>query len=357
MIEVNAHPVPVVNELPGRVAATRISEVRARVSGILQARVFTQGTPVKEGDLLYRIDPKLFRVRVASAEASLRRARAVQQNASQQFERQKILHERDATSGVNLDAATATLAQADADVALAEAALAETKINLDHTEVRAPISGLIGGALVTEGALVTADGTQNLALIQQVDSVYIDFTQSAQELLALKRAVEEGKLASPAPGEARVELVFDDGSLYPEAGRLLFASASVDPTTGQVTLRAQFSNPKHDLLPGMFVRVRTAQAVREGAITIPQRAVTRARDGRAQVYLVSEGGIAEARDIELGRALDSEWVVEAGLKEGERVVVEGLQKVHSGGKVVPESRKPADREAGISAEQPNNRTR
>ncbi len=323
----------------------------------LQARVFTQGTPVKEGDVLYRIDPKLFQVRVASAEASLRRAKAVQQNAKQQFERQKILHERDATSGVNWDAATATLAQADADVALAEAALAEAKINLDYAEVRAPISGIIGGALVTEGALVTADGTQNLALIQQVDSVYVDFTQSAQDLLTLKRAVEEGKLASPAPGEARVELVFDDGGLYSEAGRLLFASASVDSTTGQVTLRAEFPNPKHDLLPGMYVRVRIAQAVREGAITIPQRAVTRARDGKAQVYLVSEGGIAETRDVELGQALGSEWIVESGLKEGERVVVDGVQKVRVGGKVVPEPWKPADREAEISADQPTSRAR
>ncbi|MGX9426925.1 MULTISPECIES: efflux RND transporter periplasmic adaptor subunit [Bradyrhizobium] len=357
VIELKAHPVPVVNELPGRIAATRISEVRARVSGILQARVFTQGTPVKEGDVLYRIDPKLFQVRVTSAEASLRRAKAVQQNAKQQFERQKTLHDRDATSGVNLDAATATLAQADADVALAEAALAEAKINLDYTEVRAPISGIIGGALVTEGALVTADGTQNLALIQQVDSVYVDFTQSAQDLLTLKRAVDEGKLASPAPGEARVELVFDDGGLYAEAGRLLFASASVDSTTGQVTLRAEFPNPKHDLLPGMYVRVRIAQAVREGAITIPQRAVTRARDGKAQVYLVSEGGIAETRDVELGQALGSEWIVESGLKEGERVVVDGVQKVRVGGKVVPEPWKPADREAEISADQPTSRAR
>nr|WP_246175876.1 efflux RND transporter periplasmic adaptor subunit [Bradyrhizobium paxllaeri] len=357
VIELKARPVPVVSELPGRVAATRISEVRARVSGILQERVFRQGTPINEGDILYRIDPKLFRVRVASAEASLRRARAVQQNAKQQFERQKTLHERDATSGVNLDAATATLAQSDADVASAEAALAEAKINLDYTEVRAPISGLIGGALVTEGALVTADGTQNLALIQQVDSVYVDFMQSAQDLLALKRAVEEGKLASPAPGEAPVELVFDDGSLYPKAGRLLFASASVDSTTGQVTLRAEFPNPKHDLLPGMYVRVRIAQAVREGAITIPQRAVIRARDGRAQVYFVSEGGIAETRDIELGQALSSEWVVKSGLKEGERVVVDGVQKVRSGGKVVPEPWKLTDREAGITANQPNSQAR
>ncbi|MBR0842193.1 efflux RND transporter periplasmic adaptor subunit [Bradyrhizobium liaoningense] len=357
VIELKAHPVPVVNELPGRVAATRISEVRARVSGILQARVFTQGTPVKEGDVLYRIDPKLFQVRLASAEASLRRARAVRQNAQQQFERQRTLHERDATSGVNLDAATATLAQADADVALAEAALAEAKINLDYTEVRAPISGLIGGALVTEGALVTADGTQNLALIQQVDSIYVDFTQSAQDLLTLRRAVEDGKLASPTPGEARVELVFDDGGIYRDAGRLLFASASVDSTTGQVTLRAEFPNPKHDLLPGMYVRVRIAQAVREGAITIPQRAVTRARDGRAQVYLVSESGIAETRDVELGQALGSEWVVESGLKVGEGLVVDGVQKVRPGGKVVAEPWKPADREAGIAADQPNNRAR
>lgn len=336
VIELKAHAVPVVSELPGRVAATRVSEVRAQVSGILQERVFEQGTSVKQGDVLYRIDPKLFKVRVASAEASLQRARATQANARQQLERQKNLRDRNVASGVEYDTAAVNLAQADADVALAEAALDEAKINLDYTEVRAPISGIIGGALVTEGALVTADGSQNLALIQQVDPAYADFTQSAQELLALKRAVEQGKLASPAPGEASVELVFDDGTVYAQPGRLLFASANVDATTGQVTLRAEFPNAARDLLPGMYIRVRIAQAVRQDAITVPQRAVLRTQDGRAQVYVVAEGSTAELRDVTLGQALGSEWVVESGLKAGEQVIADGAQKVQPGGKIAPE---------------------
>lgn len=336
VISLKEQAVPVMSELPGRVAATRISEVRARVSGILQERVFEQGTLVRQGDVLYRIDPKLFRVRVASAEASLQRAKATRANAGQQLQRQKTLRDRNISSGVDFDAAAVAVAQTDADVALAEAALEEARINLSYTDVRAPITGIIGGALVTEGALVTADGTQNLALIQQVDPVYADFTQSSQELLALKRAVDAGQLESPAPGQARVELVFDDGSVYSQPGRLLFASASVDSTTGQVTLRAEFPNPEGDLLPGMYVRIRIEQAVRQRAITIPQRAVIRTPEGKAQVYVVSADGIAAQRDIVLGRATSSGWIVEAGVTSGDRIVVDGAQKVQPGGKVSPE---------------------
>lgn len=328
--------VPVVSELPGRIAATRVSEVRPRVSGILQERVFEQGTLVKAGDVLYRIDPRLFRVRVASAEASLQRAKATRTNAKQQLDRQRMLRERDATTGVNYDAAAVALAQADADVALAEAALEEAKINLDYTEVRAPITGIIGGALVTEGGLVTADGTQNLARIQQIDPVYADFTQSSSQLLALRRAVDEGKLESPAPDQARVQLMFDNGSVYARPGRLLFSSASVDTTTGQVTLRAEFPNPKGELLPGLYVRIRVEQAVRQGTIVVPQRAVLRAADGAAQIYVVADDATAQPRNVVLGEASDNEWVVESGLNAGERIVVDGVQKVQPGGKVVAE---------------------
>jgi membrane fusion protein (multidrug efflux system) len=327
VLELQAKPVPVMSELPGRIAATRVSEVRARVSGILQERVFEQGSLVKAGDVLYRIDPRLFKVRVASAEASLQRANATKKNAEQQLDRQKNLRERNVASGVEYDTAAVNLAQADADVALAQAALDEAKINLEYTEVRAPITGIIGGALVTEGALVTADGTQNLALIQQVDPVYADFTQSAQDLLTLKRAVSTGKLESPAPGQARVELVFDGGDVYGHAGKLLFSSASVDATTGQVTLRAEFPNPDGDLLPGMYVRVHIEQAVRQGALAIPQRAVTRTADGKPQVYVVGDGNKAQLRDVTLGQSIGNEWVVEAGLKPADRVIVDGVQKV------------------------------
>lgn len=339
VLELKAKSVPVVNELPGRIAATRVAEVRARVSGILLERVFEQGTLVQKDDVLYRIDPRLFKVRVASAEAALQRAQATQSNARQQLERQKNLRERNVSTGIDYDTAAVTLAQADADVALQQAALDEARINLEYTEVRAPITGIIGGALVTEGALVTADGTQNLALIQQIDPTYADFTQSAQDMMALRRAVADGKLASSAPDQANVKLVFDDGTVYAEPGRLLFASASVDATTGQVTLRAEFPNPHRDLLPGMYVRVRIEQAVRENAITVPQRAIVRNADGKPIVYVAKED-TAEARPIELGQAIGSEWVVEKGLASGDKIVVDGAQKVQPGGKIKPEPWQP-----------------
>ncbi|TRA98462.1 MULTISPECIES: efflux RND transporter periplasmic adaptor subunit [Rhizobium/Agrobacterium group] len=337
VIDLKGHAIPVISELPGRVAATRVSEVRARVSGILQERVFEQGALVKEGDVLYRIDPRLFKVRVASAQATLRRAEATRDNAKVQLERQRMLRERNVASGIDYDTAAVNLAQAEADVALQQASLEEAKINLEYTEVRAPITGIIGGALVTEGALVTADGTSSLALIQQINPVYADFTQSAQDLLALRRAVTDGKLASPAPGQASVELVFDGGDVYGGKGKLLFSSANVDSTTGQVTLRAEFPNPNGDLLPGMYVRVRIEQAVRQDAITIPQRSVLRTQDGKAQVYVVEADDIAKLRDVQLGQALGQEWVVESGLKEGEKVVVDGVQKVQPDTRVAAES--------------------
>lgn len=337
VVTLKTQAVPVMSELPGRIAATRTAEVRARVTGILQERVFEQGSLVKAGDVLYRIDPKLFKVRVASAQATLQRAIATEKNARQQLERQDQLRKRNAVSEVEYDNAAVAAAQAAADVASAQAALDEATINLDYTEVRAPITGIIGGALVTEGALVTADSTQNLALIQQIDPVYADFTQSVDEMLALKRAVEAGRLESPAPGQARVELVFDGGDMYAEKGKLLFSSASVDETTGQVTLRAEFPNPKGDLLPGQYVRIRIEQAVNKDGILIPQRAVIRTQDGRAQVYVVGEGDVAQLRDVTLGPVIDAQWTVESGLKGGERVVVDGVTKVQPGAKVAPEA--------------------
>ena len=334
VITLKAQPVPVISELPGRIAPTQVSEVRARVSGILMERVFTQGSQVKKDQVLYRIDPKLFRVRVASAEASLKRARATREEARQQFERQKSLRERKVISDARYDTAALTLAQADAEVAVAQAALEEARINLDYTDVRAPITGIIGGALVTEGALVTADGPQSMALIQQINPVYADFTQSSSELFALKRAVEDGRLASPAPGQASVRLVFDDGTVYAEPGKLLFSSASVDATTGQITLRAEFPNPKGDLLPGLYVRVRIEQAVRKNAILVPQRSIVRTAEGQAQVYVVKDS-VVEARDVTLGESHGSDWIVESGLEPGEQVIANGTIKAKPGGKVSP----------------------
>lgn len=341
IVTLEARSIPVMNELPGRIAPTRIAEVRSRVTGIIQERVFEQGSLVKQGDVLYRVDPKLFRVRVASAKASLQRAQATERNAAQQHQRQQVLHARKASSDVELENAAVVLAQAQADVALAEAALEEAEINLGYTEVKAPISGIIGGALITEGALVNADSGEPLATIQQIDPVYVDFTQSSSQMMELRRAVETGKLERVAPGEARIQLVFDDGSLYEHPGSLLFSSATVDVTTGQVTLRGEFPNPDRHLLPGLYVRVRIEQAVRQNALTISQRAVMRDLTGAAQVYVVGPDNKAELRNVTLGFAMDSGWVVESGLSAGDKVVVEGAQKLQPGATVAPEEWKPA----------------
>ncbi|MGC3970542.1 MAG: efflux RND transporter periplasmic adaptor subunit [Pirellulales bacterium] len=228
VLELKPEPLPVINELPGRVSATRLAEVRPRVSGIVVERVFEQGSRVKAGDVLYRIDPAQFRVRVASAEATLARAKASQMNSQVQLKRQQQLRDRNIATGVELDNAVTTAAQADADVAVAEASLAEAKLNLDYTEVRAPINGTIGRATVTEGALVTAQ-TDIMATIQQLDPVYADFTQSSAELRRLKMQMAAGQLVATNANEARVQLFFDDGTQYEHPGKLLFSEASVEP--------------------------------------------------------------------------------------------------------------------------------
>lgn len=330
VVRVAPEALPILNELPGRIAPTRIAEVRPRVSGIVVERVFTQGTLVREGDVLYRIDPAPFRVQVASAEATLQRAKAVQLQARQHADRQKELRERNIASAQQFDNAVAQLAQADADVAAAEAGLAAAKLNLAYADVTAPITGRIGRALVTEGALVGANSPQNLATIQQLDPVYADFTQSANELIRLRRLLAAGALTSPAPGEARVRLRYDDGSEYPHPGRLLFSEAAVDETTGQVTLRGEFPNPNGDLLPGMYVRVLLEQGVQNDAIAVPQQAVQRDAGGRAQVFVVRDDNTTELRPVRLGRVVGDRWVVEDGLKAGERVIVEGFQKIRPG---------------------------
>lgn len=326
---------PVVNELPGRVAATRTAEVRPRVGGIVLQRIFTQGSVVKEGDVLYKIDPATYAVRVASAEATLARAQATRSNAKDQLNRAQALRDRRVTAGVDLENASTTLAQADADVAIANAALHEAQLNLSYTDVTAPISGVVGRALVTEGALVTAQ-TDILATIQQLDPVYVDVTQSSSQLFALQRARAGGELHMTAPDQAEVDLYFDDGSQYPHKGKLLFSEASVDSTTGQITLRAEFPNPDGMLLPGLYVRARLQQAVRENALSVPQMAVQRDTNGQAFVYVMKGEDTVERRDLTLGQTSQNGWLVEQGLQPGDRVVVEGAQKLYPDAKVAPE---------------------
>lgn len=334
VITVKAEDVPITNDLPGRIAATRTAEVRPRATGIVIERIFEQGSQVKEGDVLYRIDPAPFQVQVDSAEATLRRAKAVQAQARNTAERQEQLRKSNVASAQTYDDAVAQLAQADADVAIAEASLATAKLNLEYTEVKAPISGRIGRALITEGALVSANGTENLATIQQLDPVYADFTQSATDLMRLRKALEDGALMADN-NSADVKLMLDDGSAYPHSGKLLFSEAAVDETTGQVTLRGEFPNPDGDLLPGMYVRVQIEQGIEKGAVIVPQQAVQRDSSGSALVYVVSADNKAGTRNVRVGRAAGTNWVITDGLKNGEKIIVEGFQKVQPGGEVVP----------------------
>ena len=325
--------VPILNELPGRIAPTRIAEVRPRISGIVEQRVFEQGSTVKEGDVLYRIDPAPFKVQVDSARATLQRAEASQLQARQNADRQTALRQRDISSAQQFETATAVLAQADADVALAKAGLAAAELNLQYTDVRAPIGGRIGRALITEGALVGTGAADILATIQQLNPVYADFTQSANELLHLRRALKAGELAGNKPDEAPVKLLFDDGSPYQHAGRLLFSEAAVDALTGQVTLRGEFPNPEGDLLPGMYVRVVIQQGMQRNVITVPQQAVQRDGGGRSQVYVAKDGKTAELRMVTTGRIIENRWVIENGLQAGDQVIVEGFQKLRPGGPI------------------------
>lgn len=340
--------VPVVSELPGRVAATRTAEVRPRVGGIVVERVFEQGSAVKVGDLLYKIDPATYAVRVASAEATLARAEASRQNAADQLRRTEQLRARQVTAGADLDNAVTVLAQAEADVGIARASLQEAQLNLDYTDITAPIDGVVGRAMVTEGALVNAQ-TDIMASIQQIDPIYVDVTQSSSDLFALRRARDAGTLMMATSQEAQVRLIFDDGSEYAHSGKLLFSEAAVDSSTGQITLRAEFPNPDGDLLPGLYVRARIEQAVRENALTIPQMAVQRDQQGQAYVYALKDADTVERRNVRLGQTNSGMWLVEEGLKAGDQVIVAGAQKLYPDAKVVPE---PVDAATGAAAAQP-----
>ncbi len=326
---------PITNDLPGRIAPTRLAEVRPRVSGIIVERVFEQGSLVKEGDVLYKIDPAPFQVRVDSAEATLRRAKAAQLQARQTSDRQQQLRRSNVASQQEFDNAIAMLAQADAEVAVAEAGVAEARLNLQYANVTAPISGRIGRALITEGALVSATGSENLATIQQLDPIYADFTQPAADLIRLRKALQDGQLMT-GPNEAEVNLLFDNGSRYPVAGRLLFSEAAVDETTGQVTLRGEFPNPHGDLLPGMYVRVQIQQGIQKAAIAVPQQAVQRDAGGQASVLVVNAEDTVEQRRVSVDRAVGDRWVISEGINTGDRVVAEGFQKTAPGAKVKPE---------------------
>ncbi|MBB3811016.1 efflux RND transporter periplasmic adaptor subunit [Pseudochelatococcus contaminans] len=352
IVTVEAEAIPIVNELPGRIRATRIAEVRPRVSGILIERVFTQGGHVDEGDVLYRIDPEPFRLEVERAEAAMQRAEATQLRANQEADRVKELQARKVASTQALENSVAGAAQAAADVASARAALSTAKLNLEYTEVKAPISGRIGRALITEGALVSSTSQEPLALIQQLDPIYADFTQSVNDQLNLRRAAASGTITGASETEVPVRLLFDDGTPYEEPGRLLFSESTVDATTGQVTMRAQFPNPKDDLLPGMYVRVQVEQGIENAAIAVPQQAIQRDTGGQALIYVVDDESKIAVRPVKTGRIIGGRWVISEGLNSGDRVVVEGFQKVRPGAPVAASDWKPREAVQAAAEGQP-----
>lgn len=355
VIEVAPAAIPLVNELPGRIAPTRIAEVRPRVSGILVERVFQQGSVVKAGDVLYHIDADQFRVQVDRAQAVLAQAEALRKAASQSAARQVELRERKVVSAQAFDDAAAELAGAEAGVAVARANLAAARLDLEHTDVRAPIDGRIGRARVTEGALVTANAVESLATIQQLDPVYADFTQSAAALMALRRAHADGQLTRSETGEAQVRLLLDDGSEYAHEGKLLFTEATVDASTGQIILRGEFPNPDGDLLPGMYVRVLIEQGVQTDALAVPVQAVQRDMGGKPLIYVVDAEGRAQMHPVKAGRVVGDLWVIDEGLTAGDKVIVEGFQKIGPGAPVAAEPWKGGDAPAAeaSAAAKPN----
>ena len=333
IVTVKAEPQTIVRELPGRVAPTRVADVRPRVSGIVVERSFSQGSDVKAGDRLYQIDPRPFEVELQAAEAALAKAKAGLLLANQQSQRASALTKQRALAEAQNEIAIATTHQAEAEVAAREADVARARLSLEYATIRAPISGRIGAALTSEGALVVQNDPANLATIQQLDPIYADFTQSVGELAKLRRALDSGDLERIAPDTVKISLVLDDGTTYPVTGKLLFSDAKVNATTGQVTLRGEFANPKGELLPGMYVRVRIEQGIDSDAVAIPGQAVQRNGGGGSEVYVVKDDGRVAVQPIRTGSIQDGRWLVLDGLKSGDKVVVEGFQKFAAGDKV------------------------
>ncbi len=318
--------VGIVTELPGRIEASRVAQIRARSAGILQKRLFQEGADVKAGQVLFQIDPAPYEAAAQSASATLAQAQANALQAATQFERFSALIEANAVSKQDFDNAQASHLQAQAQVKAAQASVRTAQINLGYTKVTAPISGRIGQALVTEGALVGQGEATALAVVQQINPVYVNFTQSATEAFALRKAIQEGQLTTSDGKETTVHVVLDDGSIYEHPGKLLFTDLSVDASTGQVTLRAEVPNPDGLLLPGLYTRIRLEQAQVANAIALPQQAVTRTEQGDT-VTVVSPEGKTEQRKVQIRHAEGNRWLVDSGLQAGEQVMVDGFQKL------------------------------
>jgi len=341
VVTLKAEPVTLTSAQPGRVEAIRDAQIRARVNGIVTGIHFAQGSEVKEGQLLFTIDSAPYQAAYDQAAAQLKQAQADARAARTLSQRYTTLVEANAVSRQEYDNAVARTAQAEAAIAAAQAAVKAAKINLDYTQVTSPITGRIGRALVTEGALVSAASATQLATVQQLDKVYIDSQRSTRELAQLRKAIANGTLQVDDQGTTQVRAILDDGSDYEHAGRLLFSGVLVDPTTGQVTVRSEFPNPDQVLLPGMYVRVSVPQGVDAHGLQVPSQALQRSTEGRASVLLVKEGRVVPT-PVVTGPDVGARTLITSGLAQGDVVIVEGFQKIRPGAEVAPMPWKLAD---------------
>lgn len=329
VIVTTAESAPLVTELPGRTTPFMVAELRPQVTGIIQKRLFTEGSTVTAGQTLYQIDPSTYKAAYDSAAANKARAEANHYNAQLKAERYAELVDIEAVSKQANDDAIAALKQAEAEVAAARAALDKARIDLDFTRVKSPIPGRIGRSSVTPGALVTANQPAALAIVQQLDPIYVDLTQSSADLQRMRRDVASGKI-SLVGEDIPVQLILEDGSLYEESGKLAFSEVSVDPGTGSVTLRASFPNPDGALLPGMYVRARMVQGQSEQAIMVPHAAMSHDQRGSSFVMVVNAESKVEPRFVQTRGVQGDKWIIIGGLAAGEKLIVEGLQKARPG---------------------------
>ncbi|MDR6503025.1 membrane fusion protein (multidrug efflux system) [Burkholderia ambifaria] len=343
VVTVQPQAVPVFSELPGRTSAFLVAQVRARVDGIVLRREFTEGTDVKAGQRLYKIDPAPYIAALNSAKATLAKAQANLATQNALVARYKVLVAANAVSKQDYDNAVATQGQAAADVASGKAAVDTAQINLGYTDVVSPITGRVGISQVTPGAYVQASQATLMSTVQQLDPVYVDLTQSSLDGLKLRQDVQSGRLKTSGPGAAKVSLILEDGKTYAEPGKLQFSDVTVDQATGSVTIRAVFPNPGKVLLPGMFVRARIEQGVNENAFLVPQIGVTHDQKGQAIAMVVNAGNKVEPRPLKTTGMQGQNWIVEGGLQAGDHVIVQGGEKVRPGATVksVPAQLAPA----------------
>ena len=330
VLAVQSQTVALNADLPGRTVPYLIADVRPQVNGIIKTRAFREGSDVKAGQTLYEINPATYKAAYDSSVAALAKAEATLQSTRLKAERYKELVGINAVSKQDYDDAAAALGQAQADVAAAKANVDSSRINLAYARVEAPISGRIGKSTVTPGALVTASQATALTTIQQLDPIYVDLTQSNASLLQLRQALARGDFKKAGANAAKVRLLLEDGSAYPLEGRLEFSDVTVDQSTGSITLRAVFPNPKAELLPGMYVRAVLQEGVKEDGLLVPQQAVTRDGAGKPVAYVVGKDGKLERRALETDRAIGDQWLVRRGLSEGDQLVVDGLQRAAPG---------------------------